>query len=286
MGKFDIVYIYKVLEDYNLQLNKKHYDLSTNYKDNKMLKLVIKIKLNKKKYIKITLIDSYNILRHSLDDLTKDFNVKYLKGHLPYIFIRENNLNYIGKTPSFAYYNNISKLDYKKISRLKKWSLKNETIEYLKHDLLGLLEVLEKFKTYLFIEHNLELTEGLTISRLALNKYFKNYIKDSKLPLINKFNIFNFMHLGYYGGRTEVFKPYGKNLYYYDINSLYPHVALKNMPGLESSYIKNFSNEGINLDKIFGIFKAKVKTNNLALGLLPIKTQLGLIFPNGEYEGI
>src|SRR6202011_5620956 len=196
MGKFDIVYIYKVLEDYNLQLNKKHYDLSTNYKDNKMLKLVIKIKLNKKKYIKITLIDSYNILRHSLDDLTKDFNVKYLKGHLPYIFIRENNLNYIGKTPSFAYYNNISKLDYKKISRLKKWSL-------------------------------------------------KNYIKDSKLPLINKFNIFNFMHLGYYGGRTEVFKPYGKNLYYYDINSLYPHVALKNMPGLESSYIKNFSNEGI-----------------------------------------
>src|ERR1700738_4798651 len=187
MGKFDIVYIYKVLEDYNLQLNKKHYDLSTNYKDNKMLKLVIKIKLNKKKYIKITLIDSYNILRHSLD---------------------------------------------------------------------------------------------------ALNKYFKNYIKDSKLPLNNKFNIFNFMHLGYYGGRTEVFKPYGKNLYYYDINSLYPHVALKNMPGLESSYIKNFSNEGINLDKIFGIFKAKVKTNNLALGLLPIKTQLGLIFPNGEYEGI
>src|ERR1700736_5566727 len=236
MGKFDIVYIYKVLEDYNLQLNKKHYDLSTNYKDNKMLKLVIKIKLNKKKYIKITLIDSYNILIHSLDDLNKDFNLKYLKGHLTYI--------------------------------------------------LGLLEVLEKFKTYLFIEHNLELTEGLTISRLALNKYFKNYIKDSKLPLINKFNIFNFMHLGYYGGRTEVFKPYGKNLYYYDINSLYPHVALKNMPGLESSYIKNFSNEGINLDKIFGIFKAKVKTNNLALGLLPIKTQLGLIFPNGEYEGI
>jgi hypothetical protein len=29
-----------------------------------------------------------------------------------------------------------------------------------------------------------------------------------------------------------------------------------------------------------------VKTNNLYLGLLPIKTPLGLIFPNGEFEGV
>ena len=68
--------------------------------------------------------------------------------------------------------------------------MKSESINYLKSDILGLLEVLEKFKIYLFIEHNLELTEGLTISRLALNKYLKYYLKDNKIPLINNYNQF------------------------------------------------------------------------------------------------
>lgn len=70
------------------------------------------------------------------------------------------------------------------------------------------------------------MTEGLTISRLALNKFFRNYLKDSKIPLINKLNQFNFIYSGYFGGRTEVLKPYGQNLLYYDMNSIYPQSAL------------------------------------------------------------
>jgi len=41
----------------------------------------------------------------------------------------------------------------------------------------------------------------------------------------------------YYGGITEVYKPYGRDLFYYDVNSLYPSVALKDMPGLGCSKI-------------------------------------------------
>jgi hypothetical protein len=37
----------------------------------------------------------------------------------------------------------------------------------------------------------------------------------------------------YYGGITEVYKPYGENLYNYDVNSLYPYVALNPMAGLK-----------------------------------------------------
>ena len=37
------------------------------------------------------------------------------------------------------------------------------------------------------------MTEGLTISRLALDSFLKNYLKDSKIPLINKLNIYNFI---------------------------------------------------------------------------------------------
>jgi hypothetical protein len=55
------------------------------------------------------------------------------------------------------------------------------------------------------------------------------------------------------------------------------------MPGTNCSYIEG---EDLDLDKLFGFCHAEVKTNNLYLGLLPIKTPLGLIFPNGEFEGV
>ena len=58
------------------------------------------------------------------------------------------------------------------------------------------------------------------------------------------------------------------------------------MPGINCIYMESLTEEGLDLDKLFGVFKAKIKTNNKYLGLLPIKTKEGLIFPNGEFEGI
>jgi len=131
------------------------------------------------------------------------------------------------------------------------------------------------------------MTECLTISRIALSKILKYYLDESKLPLINKLQHFNFINYGYYGGITEVYKPYGFKLIYYDVNSLYPYVALKSMPGINCVYIESINGESLKLNELFGFFHAEIKTNNnLYLGLLPIKTKLGLIFPNGEFEGI
>lgn len=39
--------------------------------------------------------------------------------------------------------------------------------------------------------------------------------------------------IGYSGAITEVYKPYGENLYYYDVNSLYPYVSLQDLPGID-----------------------------------------------------
>jgi hypothetical protein len=138
----------------------------------------------------------------------------------------------------------------------------------------------------LFLNHNLELTESLTISRLALTKFLKYYLKDSKIPLINKLTIFNFCHEGYYGGQTEVYIPYGVNLITLDVNSLYPTVALNPLPGIDCVWIESFDSEGLNLDLLFGIFHAKVVTNHEYFGLLPIKTKNGLIFPKGSFDGV
>lgn len=137
------------------------------------------------------------------------------------------------------------------------------------------------------------MTEGLTINRLALNLYVNNYLNDQEIPLISKLNLFNFIYYAYYGGITEVYMPYGTNLKYYDVNYLYPYAALNNMPGLECHYLETFTHDtpdgpeqGLDLDNLFVFFYAKVKTNDQYLGLLPVKTEKGLIFPNGHFSGV
>lgn len=89
----------------------------------------------------------------------------------------------------------------------------------------------------------------------------------------------------YYGGITEVYKPHGKNLYYYDVNSLYPFAGLRDMPGLFCK--KTLLTSIDNIDNLFGFFYSRIDTTqvkNKYLGLLPLRVQ-GLIFPHGKWEG-
>ena len=142
-----------------------------------------------------------------------------------------------------------------------------------------------EFNSYIFINYSLQMTECLTISRLSINLFLKNYYlnndsnKDKKIPLINKSDVFNFIVKGYYGGVTEVYKPYGKNLYYFDVNSLYPFASLNLIPSTECKYIEDFSGEGLILNNLFGFFYCKVKTSDTYLGLLPVHLNGNLIYP-------
>jgi hypothetical protein len=40
------------------------------------------------------------------------------------------------------------------------------------------------------------------------------------------------------------------------------------------------------VDQLFGVFQAEVITSDLYIGLLPVKTKTGLIFPKGKFSGI
>ena len=89
----------------------------------------------------------------------------------------------------------------------------------------------------------------------------------------------------YYGGIIEVYKPYGHNLYYYDVNSLYPFVAHQPIPGLVCTNITYYKSKE-DIDNLFGFFYCIIKTvADSYLGILPKRTTSGLNFPLGVWEG-
>lgn len=164
--------------------------------------------------------------------------------------------------------------------------MRSECLTYLNKDVKTLYEVMSEFSRLIYIHFNAQTTEALTITRLALNIFKNKYYKNVNIPSINKVYLFNFIKEGYYGGNTEVYIPYGKDLMYLDINSLYPYAALNPMPGLNCEYLESLEEQGLDLEKLFGFFQAKVKTNDLYIGLLPIHKNNQLISPNGKFEGI
>lgn len=186
-------------------------------------------------------------------------------------------------TPDISYYNDVYKSEYSKLIT-SNWSFKDETIKYLNLDLLVLYEILVKANKQVFMDYDLNMVDSLTIYNLAMKLYMTKYYNNN-IPSINKPSLYNDVKLAYYGGITEVYKPYGENLYYYDVNSLYPYAALNSMPGTNCIYMDTINNSIENIDNFFGFYYCTIKTNNSYLGLLPVRSKQGIIMPNGEWSG-
>ena len=190
------------------------------------------------------------MLRQGLSKLGDSFGVATIKSKFPYRFAVEDYLFYKRFMPSLDVYDEINLVEYENMC-VYTWSFKEETIKYLANDLLSLHEILTKANKQVFLDYNVDMTEPLTISGLAVRIYLKDFYNNN-IPNINKASIYKDIKQGYYGSITEVYKPSGRNLYYYyDVNSLYPYVALQDMPGLICNKLLYY-NDNIEIDKLFG----------------------------------
>lgn len=136
----------------------------------------------------------------------------------------------------------------------------------------------------MFLDYNVNITENITISGLAVRIFLKDLYNDN-ISNINKASFYKDVKQAYYGGITEVYKPWGRDLFYYDVNYLYQIAALNDMPGLICSKIL-YNSEPQDIDTLFGFFYCRIETPlNGYLGLLPVITKTGLIFPLGTWEG-
>lgn len=74
-------------------------------------------------------------------------------------------------------------------------------------------------------------------------------------------------------------------MYYYDVNSLYPYVALQDLPGLECSKIDNFG-DNVDICNLFGFYYCEIETSgDKYLGVLPVTSKFGIYFPLGKWKG-
>lgn len=281
-GKFDSVFILKTLSEFNKQIIDNPYILKPVCRDDILLKLVIKRKVDGVMH-SVSILDSYRILTEKLSDLCTKYDVSESKGYFPYAFATKNNLFYIGETPSKKYYGDSVTLEVYKDLKKDVWDFKLESLSYLSKDLISLYQILQKVNKALFLDFNVKMSNCLTVSKMSYEIFSKYYLSvDKPIPHINKKSIYRDIKLGYYGGNTEVYKPYGENLYYYDVNSLYPYVSLNDMVGLEC-YRQEYINEKANLNELFGFFYCDIQApKDNYLGILPVRTMTGIIFPTGS----
>lgn len=277
LGGFDVIFIYSILNTYNEDCSNDNnkYNLKATFRDDKIIKLIIKKGNNS-----LTILDSYCMLVNKLEKLAEDFCVATQKSVFPYKFSLENNLFYKGQTPDIKFYNDLSEKDYNKIYQ-EEWVFQDETIKYLKNDLNCLYEIIVNANNQVFNDYKINMNESVTISGLAMKIYLNKYYNDN-IPMINKPSIYKDIKQGYYGGITEVYKPYGENLFYYDVNSLYPFVALNDMPGLSCEKLTYYK-DNMDISELFGFFYCKIESpKDLYLGLLPVRVNSGIEFPLGK----
>jgi hypothetical protein len=253
LGSFDSLYIIRSI--YKLSLVKPLF------KDNKLISIKA-TKLFDNKKINIIFHDSLLLFPLSLEKLIKTLSIPTQKLWFPYLFPNKNNLNYIGALPDFKYFNNISLNEYTKLENIYKnkvWNLQLETEKYVHNDVKALYEIIDIMSKTTYKLERLNITNVVSISSLALKTYLTNYYPINKQIQISKDKIeslllnpkyedyANLRH-AYYGGRVELFKNYGENLYHYDVNSLFPYAMKKTMPGGHM-----WRSTDSNLDNYFGV---------------------------------
>jgi hypothetical protein len=247
LGSFDGYFIYKGLIIYNQSSLKKVKTIIDD--QNEFISISWKTNTHA-----ITWKDSYRIFGVSLNQLCKVFAVE-------------------GKTQIYNEEFNSIKLFSNPI-KLKLF------LEYAIQDSVALYNALMKAQKYYISMYNVDISSIVSTSTLSFKIFRKHFLKFD-IPILTSFED-GFVREAYYGGATDYYKAYAQNVYYYDVNSLYPFAMCRPIPHKISYYISDMSN--MELKDFFGFCKVKVTTpNNLLRPVLPYRLDNRTLYPRGSW---
>lgn len=157
--------------------------------------------------------------------------------------------------------------------------------EYCINDAEILFKSLEKFEKNTKELLGISITEAITVSSLAFKTFRKSFYKKENISNANHYkeNIYTLLLESYRGGIVDVYKPYGENLNYYDINSSYPAAMMNYMP---VGMYKEVNLETID-EIFFGFIKATIKVEKTYIPFLGTKNKEKTtnIYPYGTFTG-
>ena len=170
--------------------------------------------------------------------------------------------------------------------------------EYLRHDVMGLYEVLYKLYQFTGLSES-AFCKRLTTASLAMKLYQSWYPESYDLLCSTRWraDTDKAFRRAYYGGRTEVFETHVDDGYHYDVNSLYPFVMGANeyptgypetATGERASVLWQWFNPDVYGNRLYRacIVSAIVSVpKSLSIPPLPVRYKGRLIFPVGRIKG-
>lgn len=230
-SSFDLVFLLKHIVEY------PHVEVNPIIKDGKFIN--VEIKYGSAIRYKLNLRDSLLLLPASLDELSKQFNGKSIKGIFPYAYVSKHNLDYVGRVPVYEYFDQskVSLDDYNSYvgSSFKdsKWDLRAETIKYCTQDCKALYQVIKEFGNLIYDKFGVNILTAPTLPSVAFKifrtKFFPS-TKSFRIPVLTE-TIYDDLKNAYYGGHCDLYKPTspeGQKVYINDVNALYPHAMKEN----------------------------------------------------------
>jgi hypothetical protein len=155
---------------------------------------------------------------------------------------------------------------------------------YALQDAVALYESLTIAQSIYFNLFKVDIESVYSTATLAL-KIFRTKFLDKPIFILPEY-MDSFIRNGYYGGGTDVYKAYGENVHYYEVNSLYPSAMLNPMPyNLVTPNLLDLSNR--NLDSFFGFVKAEIYCpSDMLRPVLPYHSNGKTIYPTGVWTGV
>lgn len=214
-------------------------------KDNRIISLSFK---------GIKMLDSLKIFPMSLRILAKQFGVETQKGEFDHRIVNKDTV----------------------------FDVKPEVLKYLEGDISSLYECMVKASETIFNKYRINITDVYSASSLAMKHFRTSYLDDEGIPLLPK-HLTDTISSAYFGGISQVYIPYGRDLHYYDVNSLYPWAMTQDMPYEYQGIVQNPK-----LEDVFGFVYASIFVpQTLTYKPLPVRMEDGSIAtPSGHILGV
>jgi hypothetical protein len=177
--------------------------------------------------------DSFKLFASSLASLTSEMNVAHKKLEMDHTLITKETFT----------------------------KNKESILLYHKHDLLGLLEVMDIVADIAFKEFGVNIVDCFTAASLSKKIKFVHYWDKASWNLIRiPDNIASYIRSGYKGGRCECFQlgEIAGPIYYYDFTSLYPSVGCYPLPTGVSEMVTfstDYDETPQVINKVYGSYK-------------------------------